>query len=318
MNDNSVFVLDEPIFNIGSVARTTGIPITSLHAWERRYGFPASKRTAGGHRLYSKKDIQSLQLVKNQIAQGMQTRQAILLVQQGQLTFPEQNMPNQRSSQAEFLLPVNPVIPVSLHNFMEALLQQDILRADQILGELLAFYSPEELTLQVIGPALFNIGENWAEGRISIADEHYTSNYLRHRLLMWMNTGPRPKPGPAIVLTCAPGEWHEGSLLMMGVLLRRQAWPITYLGQNVPLHDLAAIIQKYPPLAVVTVAMQTESAQAFSEWPAWIQQVSGKPIMAYGGKVFTDDPAWVDKVPGIYLGSTIQASVETLNRLISL
>jgi DNA-binding transcriptional MerR regulator len=48
----------EPIYNIGAVTRLTGIPITSLRAWERRYGFPhPSGRTPGGHRLYSEKDV---------------------------------------------------------------------------------------------------------------------------------------------------------------------------------------------------------------------------------------------------------------------
>jgi DNA-binding transcriptional MerR regulator len=312
----SLFDPDEPIYTIGAVAQKTGIPVTNLHAWERRYGFPESKRTPGGHRLYSNNEIQNLQIVKSQIDQGMQTRQAIQLVKQGRIRVSTQTLPQPPTIQQETLFSGSLMIPTHLKNFMEALLEQNIQRADQILGELIAFYTPEELSLQMIGPALYQTGEKWAQGEISVADEHFISNYLRHRLLMWMNTGSRPKPGPTIILACAPEEWHEGSLLMLGVLLSRQAWQVTYLGQNVPLPDLAACIHKYPPLAVVTVAMQPESAQAFSHWPDWIHQVSGKPIMAFGGKVFTNDPAWVSKIPGIYLGDTIQLGVDRLNSLL--
>jgi DNA-binding transcriptional MerR regulator len=42
---------EEPLYNIGVVARMTGISMPTLRAWERRYDFPDSERTAGGHRL---------------------------------------------------------------------------------------------------------------------------------------------------------------------------------------------------------------------------------------------------------------------------
>jgi len=44
-----------PLYNIGVVTRITGVPIATLYAWERRYGFPDAIRTAGGHRLYRKR-----------------------------------------------------------------------------------------------------------------------------------------------------------------------------------------------------------------------------------------------------------------------
>ena len=42
---------------------------------------------------------------------------------------------------------------------------------------------------------------------------------------------------------------------MLGVLLRRQGWPVAYLGQNVPFADLAAFVEQVQPGAVVLVAM---------------------------------------------------------------
>lgn len=316
MNNQPILTSEDPIFNIGSVARITGIPIVNLHAWERRYGFPISTRTTGGHRLYSENEIQRLQFVKKMIDQGMQTRQAIKLVLAERTSIPTVNLQVSQPFQ-ENDLPINiPPIEIPNGKFMKALLNLDIDRADQILRELIALYTPEELTLKLIGPALHEVGERWATGSVSITGEHLISNYLRQKLLMWMNTGPRPRSNASIVLACAPGEWHEGSLLMLGVLLSRQAWRLTYLGQNVPLADLASYIQKYAPLAVVCVAMQKEPAKAFSEWPEWVQPVSGKPIMMFGGKAFLDDPDLKNKIPGIYLGDNIESGVERLNTIL--
>ena len=68
---------EEPLYNIGVVSRMTGVTMATLRAWERRYNFPESERTAGGHRLYSEKDVMQLQWVKGRIEEGMQTAQAI-------------------------------------------------------------------------------------------------------------------------------------------------------------------------------------------------------------------------------------------------
>ena len=94
-----------------------------------------------------------------------------------------------------------------------------------------------------------------------MTDEHLASNYLRQRLLMWLVTGPPARQTNPIVLACAPGEWHEGSLLMLGVLLRRRGWPVAYLGQDVPFADLAAFFEQIHPGALVLVGMLEESAR---------------------------------------------------------
>src|SRR5439155_1152306 len=53
------------------------IPMSTLRVWEQRYGFPKSARTAGGHRLYSERDIQRITWVKESMDGGMKTSQAI-------------------------------------------------------------------------------------------------------------------------------------------------------------------------------------------------------------------------------------------------
>ena len=75
-------MVEKSVYNIGAIARLTGIPIATLHAWERRYGFPQTARSPGGHRLYSENDIILLRTVKGQIEQGLAARHAVATVQQ--------------------------------------------------------------------------------------------------------------------------------------------------------------------------------------------------------------------------------------------
>ncbi len=302
------------LFNIGVVSRITGVPITSLHAWERRYGFPAAARTTGGHRLYSEKDIARLRWVKSQVDSELTVSRAVAAVRaleaNGRLFMPGEMETGSRSESDPA------AIPPQRESLLDALIHHDLTRADQLMGEMLAFYSPEALTLDVIGPALNAIGEAWEQERISVATEHLASNYLRHRLLMWMVSGPPPRSSNPVILACAPGEWHEGSLLMLGVLLRRQGWPVAYLGQNVPFQDLAEFINTIYPPTVVLVAMCDEPARELARWPQWIKQVGGSPVIAFGGRAFVVQPELQGMVSGIYLGATIQAGLKNLLSLL--
>ena len=210
---------------------------------------------------------------------------------------------------------------MSLTTFQErlavALLAHDIETANRVLGEVLALYSLEDLVLEVVRPTLADIGHAWEEGRATVATEHFTTHFLRHRLLTWMLTSPAPLPARPIVLACAPGEWHEGSLLILGTLLRHLRWPVAYLGQSVPLPDLVTFVQEIRPAVVVFVAMMEEPARALAEWPRWFPEAArgGRPIMTYGGLIFTEQPPWREKVPGTFLGATLREGVEVLDRL---
>ncbi len=305
---------ETPLYNIGIVTRLTGIPASTLHAWERRYGFPAASRTSGGHRLYSEQDIVRLRWVKMQIEAGMSAGRAIaavrLLEKQGQL-FPTSFPQKEPQTTAP------PPTARLQERLLGALRNHDLALADQIIGEMLVFLSPEEITLDVIVPVLVQIGEAWEQGQISIATEHFASNYLRHRLLMWMVTGPPARISRPVILACPPHEWHEGSLLVLGVLLRRKGWPVAYLGQNVPLKDLADFISQIHPSLVVLVATMEESALALVDWPKWIRIEHDWPKILFGGRAFVTRPELRQQVPGYYLGDTLQEGILKLEALLN-
>lgn len=309
----------EPLYNIGVVARMTGVSMATLRAWERRYSFPESDRTAGGHRLYSERDVMRLRWVKERIDEGMQTAQAINALhhqeQTGNLTLVGQMLPPAESRPAN----PSPQLPQQRSELVKALIERDLTRADTILGEALALSSPEALILDVIGPGLSEIGERWGEGQISVATEHLATNYLRQRLLMWMMSGPPPRPSGPIVLACAPNEWHEGSLLILGALLRRRGWPVAYLGQAVPLPDLAGFIHNLRPTMVVLVAMTETAAAELIDWPRWLPEIAqtGKPMLGYGGRVFCLQPVWRSRLAGIYLGDNFREGLANIERLLT-
>jgi MerR family transcriptional regulator, light-induced transcriptional regulator len=187
-----------------------------------------------------------------------------------------------------------------------------------MLGEMLAFYSPEQLALGVMLPVLSDIGTEWAEGRMVVATEHLASAFLRQRLLMKLVTGPTPQPVKPVVMACVPREWHDGSLLMLALLLRRRGWPVLYLGQAVPLPDLAAFVLQAGSSVVVLSAMTEEPACSLIEWPTYLPEAAstGYPTVGYGGAIYTRQPPSGEKTPGLFLGTTLEEGLATIEALL--
>lgn len=292
------------VYPIGTVSRLVGISVATLRAWERRYGFPCVARTPGGHRLYTEGDIALLRWVKAQIDRGMSVRHAIQAAR-------DQGIQDRLFALETF----PPKKEILRQRLLDALLHHDLSRADRIIGEMLATFSVEEITLDIIGPVLRSLGDGWERGDVSIATEHVVSNYLRHRLLVWMTAGLPHREGPPVALACAPGEWHEGSLLMTGLILARRGIPVMYLGQNVPLDALADVVERTPVSLVVLVAMMEETARSLADWPGWIRQRKGRPAVGFGGRAFVEKPELRAIIPGYFLGETIP---EGVNRIVAL
>ena len=80
----------QPLFPIRVVARLTGINPVTIRAWERRYGLITPERTPGGHRLYSRADVDRLRTATRLISQGMTIGQASRLLDGDRAAPPSQ------------------------------------------------------------------------------------------------------------------------------------------------------------------------------------------------------------------------------------
>jgi MerR family transcriptional regulator, light-induced transcriptional regulator len=306
---------NEPIYNIGAVSRTTDIAETTLRVWERRYDFPNSSRTDGGHRLYSQNEVKRLQWVKGRMDKGMQVSQAIKALhrieEDGRFADVQPNMYSTAPQNAD-------VFAAFFDRLLKALLENDIALADRVIAEALTVQTLEHLILHIISPLMNEMGSLWERGELDIATEHLATNFLRQYLRQWMRTGPPPYNVNPVVLTCAPSELHEGSLLMLGVLLRRLRWPVSYLGQSIALNDFTTFVENAQPPIIVFVAMTEESAEALIEWPHWLPEAykTNQPLVCFGGRIFTEDPDYVKHVPGMFLGKSLEEGISALNQLL--
>lgn len=67
---------ERPVYSIGAVARMLSIPQATLRSWEERYAIVVPQRSAGGHRVYSREQIDQLRFLKAQTAAGLHAADA--------------------------------------------------------------------------------------------------------------------------------------------------------------------------------------------------------------------------------------------------
>lgn len=70
-----------PIYSINAVSEMTGVPPSTLRFWEKRFGLIRPEKTEGGHRLYSREDIDRINWIHNKIEkEGLRALEAHALL----------------------------------------------------------------------------------------------------------------------------------------------------------------------------------------------------------------------------------------------
>jgi CheY-like chemotaxis protein len=62
---------DRPVYSIGAVSRMLGVPAATLRTWQERYAVVVPERSDGGHRLYTRDQVEQLRFLVDQVAAGL-------------------------------------------------------------------------------------------------------------------------------------------------------------------------------------------------------------------------------------------------------
>jgi methanogenic corrinoid protein MtbC1 len=209
-----------------------------LRAWETRYGIPTPERTAGGLRVYPEAELERVRAMRELVDGGMAPADAA------------RSVAGAPAPQSAGFGPLRTELEARLDAFDDA-------GAQSVLDQLLASFSAEVVVGDVILPALERLGDRWARGEVTIAQEHFASTLLRGRMLA-LGRGWDRGIGPRAVLACPPGELHDLGLIAFGLSLRTHGWRITYLGQDTPIDTVAGTVAALDPAALVLAATDPE------------------------------------------------------------
>jgi MerR family transcriptional regulator, light-induced transcriptional regulator len=297
-----------PVFNTKAVARETSVPADTFRAWERRYGMPRPKRTPGGHRLYSERDIAIIRWLRDRTDEGVNISHAVLLLT-NTLNAPASTMPagNHEARAIGHLI----------DEIVQALMNFDSTQADQILSEAFSIYPFEQVLLELVQPAMVDIGERWHRGEINVAIEHFATQFVRRKLAGLLSIFEGSAHRATVVVGCAPGELHDLGALLSALFLVRRGWHVIYLGPQVPLFDLLEIVHSLKPTMVCLSASTMETALELIPLARGLIKAHPQVHFGYGGRVFNINPELRHSMPGIFLGHDARELVDTAGQLLS-
>ncbi len=309
-------VTKQPIFNIRSVAERTGITPETLRAWERRYGIPSPYRNEHGYRFYTEEEIATLKWLKKQRESGMTIGQAVKLI--AQLRKSGQD-PIALPGGEWFALGGEQVPTEQLqHSLTEALSEVDGSTATKILDTAFAQHPLDSVLLDVVTPALVEIGDAWHAGELPVAIEHFASNHCRNYLVQRMKVYDDEGKKGRIIAACAPGEWHDIGLLMITMLLQRRNWNVTYLGANLSFERFGEILVQIRPHLLLFSSTSPDTAEALLELTKLTEQLpEPKPLIGLGGLAFSLDPTLANRIPGTLLGPRADDAVRQIEQILA-
>lgn len=181
-----------------------------------------------------------------------------------------------------------------LHDdYVGALLAGDAVRARHLVERAIARgTSIATVYLEVLAPALDEIGRRWESGEVGIAGEHRATAITAGILGA---LGPRmrvpPTTGRLAVLACTAGELHELGLRMAGDFLEGAGWEVILLGASVPSAALAGLVADEAPDVVALSTATAGLLEGVRSAIGALGEIDPRPWVVVGGRAWHEPGA---------------------------
>jgi DNA-binding transcriptional MerR regulator/methanogenic corrinoid protein MtbC1 len=309
-----------PSFNLKVVLQETNLAADTLRAWERRYGLPKPERTAGGHRLYSQYDIETIKWLLERQEEGLSISRAVDLWNEHRVSgvdpldgFALSTLPSIQAMPAIYI-PPNTTLDSMRGKWVAACMKFSESGSDQVLNQAFSIFPVEAVCTEILQKGMVEVGNLWYENGASVQQEHFASGLAMRRLEALLSASPAPTRNQTVLIGCPPDEWHTFTTLLLALFLRRRGLNVIYLGANVPAEQFEETVKSVNAKLVILVA-QTLITAATLQITA--QTLTGLRVpVGYGGRIFNLQPNLASCIPGYYLGDSLTSSLDTVEKLL--
>ncbi|HET8708223.1 MAG TPA: MerR family transcriptional regulator, partial [Pseudomonadales bacterium] len=305
-----------PVYKLKTVLSETGLTADVLRVWERRYQLPRPQRSAGGHRLYSEYDIETIKWLKARQAQGMSISRAVNswneIVKSG--VDPLMEATPAEAAQIYNLPSGKSQIDVIRQAWLDAALSFDARKAEEVINQAFGIYPVETVCIEILQEGLSQIGRDWYSNKITVQQEHYSSALAVRRLETLITLSPPPIRNQTVLIGCPPRELHTFPALLLTLLLRHSGLNVIYMGGDIPIEHLEETIDAIHPNLVLFAVQQLCTAATLR---SMANAMLNKRIpMAYGGQIFNRVPDLRQRIPAHFLGENLKESIRSIERLL--
>jgi excisionase family DNA binding protein len=177
---------------------------------------------------------------------------------------------------------------------------------------------PSGILTELIVPALRAIGDGWAQGTVSVAEEH-RATAVAQRVVgrLGFQFARRGKTRGTVALAAPAGDLHTLPVAIVADLLRWRGFDVVELGGNTPPDALGEAVAGEPRLVAVGIVatkdgLDDELASSVASVRAAVPDV---PIFLGGASILS--AAHVRRLGGDeWTGSGPTAAVDTVERLV--
>jgi DNA-binding transcriptional MerR regulator len=302
------------LYTIKQASTRSGVPVQLLRAWERRYGIVQPARTDSGYRLYDDAAIARLRAMRALIGEGWTASTAAdhlrdlddaavdRLLELAGAAEPLTAGANATDAAAERLR----------GSFVEAAAALDEPAVEQVLDDMFARGSFERVTSELLMPALVDLGEGWADGRVDIAGEHAATASVHRRLASSFMAAGAPADGDGLVLVgMPPGGRHELGALAFATIARRAGLSVRYLGADLPADDWVDAVLRTRARAVVIGVVIRADINAAGTVARAVRVAAPEALIAFGGRRATAVPT-AGLEPALVLPDLLPESIVAL------
>ncbi len=261
------------IYSIKDLEQLSSIKAHTLRVWEQRYSIIQPKRTSTNIRYYDDDDLRLLLNISFLNRNGYkisaiadmsheEIKEKVVGISDSNLEFPNQ---------------VNALV-IAMVNLNEE-------RFEKIISTNTLQFGFEKTMMQIVYPFLNRIGILWQTGSINPAHEHFITSLIRQKLIVAIDgqISPQNPNASKYVLFLPEGEMHELSLLFTAYVVKSRHNRVIYLGQSLPLKDLALISDVYDPDYIMTIITSYPTKE---EIMAYVREMKkkcpGKEILLTG------------------------------------
>jgi len=155
--------------------------------------------------------------------------------------------------------------------------------------------------------SLYEVGELWEQGKISVATEHMATAISESLLnLTYPRLFAQPRNGRSAVVTCVSNEYHQIGGRMVADVFELNGWRGYFLGANTPLADMLAFLAEKRPDAVALSLATVLNLNRLLEATAEIRLACPQLPILTGGQAFRWlKPEQVETLPGVRVLKTL-------------
>jgi DNA-binding transcriptional MerR regulator/methylmalonyl-CoA mutase cobalamin-binding subunit len=273
-------------YPIRIVAERTGLTPAAIRAWERRYAIVAPSRSDGAQRLYTDADVERLRLVTRLSAEGYSLAD---LSKRSTATLAR--LSNESETSTPVATKVEPSLQrrATIDRLVDDARKLNPVALRACLMQVVLDLGPVRAMDEILSPFLVRLGEAWACGDVSVAQEHVASSVVRD-VLGWLLQSAAPSPdAPTLIATTIAGEGHEFGAMMAAAVAAVAGWRVLYLGANTPAADLARAARASGARVIVVGIVGEEGGEDVkSEANALRKAIGSRAKIVAGGTAASD------------------------------